>query len=351
MISSILFFSLVVKNTINGEENQERKIAKFGCFAIFLVLGLKKYTVGIDIIGYYRQYLISARMPWDDVDYVYFEDGYVQFMKLFSKMDLHFKYFMMIVYAILCIALYLFIRKFSKNATLSLLIFICYQFFVFSVSGVRQTLAMAICMFSYILFDRKNKWRIVGSVALAFVATEFHQSSWVFFAVFIILLFKSKHINIVFYIVGMLFSFVLRPYFLQFILEYFERDMTETEVTLGGAFIFLVLIAIFVWAMVTFQPDSDESNEEATINHISSRVLLVSAVSYIALSGSSLLRGTMYLNLFMIPGIPNSIKLLKVKSDQDILNLLMSIFLIVLFYVDTLAPNQLELCPYVFYWQ
>ncbi len=351
LIASILIFSAIVTNSNNEESKQEKIIAKFGTIAIFLVLALKKYTVGIDIAGYQRDYLRSAYKTWEDVDYIYFEKGYIQLSKLFAKNEVDFQHFMMFVYAFLCIALYFFIKKYSKNATLSLLIFICFQFFVFSISGVRQTIAMAICMLSFTIFERNNKWRIAIALLLNFSATYFHKSAWIFFAVYMILfLFKGKNINIVWYVAASIISFVLRPFILRFIEQWFGSDMTESSVTLGGAFIFLIGITVFMWVVLHLMTNKMKI-DVPEIYYDFTRILLFSIPAYIVLSGSSLLRAFMYLNLFMIPGIPNIIKLLEKKTERIIFNTLMGAFLIILFYVDTLKPNQLQLCPYLFYWQ
>lgn len=351
LISSILIFSVLIHNTNFDDDVKENIIAKFGTIAIFLILALKKETVGIDIAGYKRAYLRSALRDWEDTEFIYFEKGYVQLTKFFAKNEIDFQFFMMIIYAVLCISLYLFIKKYSKNATLSLLIFICYQFFVFSISGVRQTIAMAICMFSYTLFDRTKNFKVVISLLLTYSATLFHESAWIFFSIYIItFIFRNKRINIAYYILGVVLSFIMRPFILRFIEERFNRDKNDSVVTLGGAFIFLTLIAIFMWFCIYFLSNKKE-NDIPSINYDCTRILLATVSAYIILSGSSLLRAVMYLNLFMIPGIPNCIALIDKKNDRVLFNALMGAFLIFLFYVDTLKPNMLELCPYLFYWE
>ena len=351
LIGAILTFSIIVKFASTfDDDKKESVIAGFGSLAIYLVLALKKYTVGIDIRGYYSEYLKSANKEWSDVDYVYFEKGYIQLMKLFSKNEVEFQYFMMFIYAVLCISLYLFIKKYSKNATLSLLIFICYQFFVFSVSGVRQTIAMAICMFSYSIFDRNKKFRIIIPILMTIGAIYFHKSAIVFLAVYYLSLFRKNEVNIAYYILMFLASFVIRPFFLRFVESQFDTDKTDSVVTLGGAFIFLVGMAIFVWAVPKYFTGNN-LDSISIINFNGSRILLVAVISYILFSGSALLRATMYLNLFLIPCVPNTIKMLDDKSLRLVLEFLLGGFLIYLFYHDTLVPNQLELCPYLFYWQ
>lgn len=358
LIVSLLLFSFTIKTiAANGEWrgkkiDAENVILKFGIIAIFLILALKKYTVGIDIYGYWQQYELSSLVAWSDVDYVYFEKGYIQLMKLFSKLDVDFKLFMAGVYALLCFSLYLFIKKYSTNVTLSLLTFICYQFFVFSISGVRQTIAMALCMLAYICFDRKKiKYRILA-ILINVAACYIHKSAIIFFVVYVISLFKSSRIHLSLYVLSLPVSYLLRPTILQFISEQFDTDKTDSVVTLGGAFLFLMAIALLVWFATQNKRSTELDQKNDTFNlSMAARVLLLSIPANIILSGSTFLRATMYLNLFMIPAVPSAINMLPAKQDRLMLNCAIGLFVIIVFYVTTLLPNQLELCPYKFFWQ
>lgn len=157
LIAFLLITAFICKSLISDNEKAEKTILKIGILAIFLILSLKKETVGIDIIGYKEQYLISQFKSWGNVDYVYFETGYIQLMKLFSKAGISFQWFTVFIYALLCTALYFFIKTVSENVTMSLLIFICFQFFVFSISALRQTIAMSLCMLAYLALKRSDK--------------------------------------------------------------------------------------------------------------------------------------------------------------------------------------------------
>ena len=109
LIAYILAMALLLSHFIADEKKREQIILQLGMLAIFLLLALKKDTVGIDIIGYKEQYILSADVPWNNTGYVYFEPGYIQLMKVFSKLGLDFQIFAGAIYAVCCNAYYRFI--------------------------------------------------------------------------------------------------------------------------------------------------------------------------------------------------------------------------------------------------
>ena len=73
-------------------------------------------------------------------------------------------------------------------------------------------------------------------------------------------------------------------------------------------------------------------------------------LGYILFSGGPLLRAIMYIVSFVIVYFPSVISKYNQRS-RYLIKLFLIIFLIVLFYTDTLAVNQLHICPYRFFWE
>ena len=193
----LIVFILLLPIIVNSkkQDHKNKIITSVGMTAIFLILALKG-DVGSDISGYLEQYYISASKDWHNVDYVYFESGYIYLMKIFSKSGCSFQLYMAFVYALACFAMYLFIRKYSLNPTFSLLIFVCYMFFVFYISGVRQTIAMSLCILAFITLQKKKRTTFVISSLMILLSTTIHQSAIVFFGILLLQLIKNKRINI-----------------------------------------------------------------------------------------------------------------------------------------------------------
>ena len=132
--------------------------------------------------------------------------------------------------------------------------------------------------------------------------------------------------------------------FLWTIINHFYDVEIENAVW-GGNLLFVVGIAIFM--SITYYYSN---KKKCSIENFFVKAAMLSVIAYFVLCGSRLLRASMYFNLFYIVSLPYFIEKYKAK-ERLVLNVSISIFLMILFYVDTLAINQLDLCPYKFFWQ
>lgn len=351
LILYILLLPLLAAHVIHDVRTRERFVLRLGMLAIFLLLALKKDTVGIDILGYKEQYLISAAVPWRDVSYVYFEPGYIQLMKLFSKAGLDFQVFAAVIYAVCCSAYYKFIERYSQNATLSLMIFICYQFLVFYTSGLRQALAMAMCIWAFLALDGNwgSRWqRLCCAVLIVLAAASIHKSALLFLTVIVLMQWKPGTVHWVLISFCLAASVIVRPLLLRLINLVFDAKVGGS-ITLGGNFIFLVGLMLF-FIVGYYQRSGNGERENDRFLPISTNVLMMAVVAQILFSGSTLLRSAMYLTMFLIPGLPCALKCFE-RRIEILLTWFLILFLIILFWTDTLSINQLNLCPYLFFWQ
>ena len=339
LILFVLLSSLLTKASIRDSHRLEKIILFWSLLALFLLLALKKETVGCDIAGYREQYLLAADIAWSDFDYVYYEKGYILLMKLFSKSGAPFGLFTGFLYGLLCLAYYRFLARFSEDAALSMLILICYQFLVFHISGLRQTLAMAVCIFAFLALD---DGKVLHSLLLTALAVSFHKSALIFFAVYPIAVLKGRRFGLPILLAVPTAALVLRPVFWALVNRYL-RELPAAGISLGGNFLFLAGMALFLLYTHAATPFS---RREGFLAHMA----LAAMAANLAFSGSVLLRSTMYLTLFLIPGIPNAVRRYD-PGTRLILRLALGIFLMLLFYFQTLAINQFDLLPYRFFWQ
>lgn len=335
LIAFVLILSLLTKAGIRDHRQQERIILLGSMTAIFLLLALKDTSVGNDIPGYCQQYRLARELPWQDFGYVYFEKGFLFLMKLFAKGGLPFQSFTAAVYGLLCVSYYRFLKRYSENATLSVLILICYQFLVFHISGLRQTLAMSVCICAFLVLDRS----LLLSLCLTALAVSCHTSAAIFFAVYPIAALKGQRVSWPGLLLAVLAAVALRPLLWELVDRYL-RDLDTAAIQIGGNCLFLGLMALFL------------NHIRAAFDRFPGFFARMAAAAFAAdlmLSGSTLLRGNLFFTLFLIPGIPNAIRCCEPRI-RLVLELAMGGFLIFLFYFQTLAINQLGLLPYRFFW-
>lgn len=356
LVVYILLLPILTAPFCKTEDSHNRAIALWGIVAIYLLLALKG-DVGSDISGYKEQYLISATKTWTDIDYVYFEPGYITLTKMFSKAGVSFQGFMICVYTFACIALYQFVRKCSKDPTFSLIIFVCYQFFVFYNSGVRQTIAMTLCIFAYFSCTKKSMWRVVLAALLQAAAVSVHSSSIVFVAALVYTWTKSKTIDFFRQVLLLGCTIAMRPLVWRFVNANVRAVDTSAGITLGGSFLMLCGIAFIMYIAHSDQNFLNIRIKEVALpwqmihtNVYMTRMIFFAVFANILFSGGTLLRSAMYFTLFLIPGLPNTAYCLGYRNKY-IFKFACFILFIALFYFDTLVQNQLEICPYVFFWK
>lgn len=330
--------SVLVKASPLPREKGRRLLLILGISALFLLLALKKDTVGLDTLGYRQQYRIAATVPWDDFDYVYFEKGYIFLMKLFSKSGLPFRCFTGAIYGLLCLGYYRFLRKYSRNVTLSLLILFCYQFLVFHLSGLRQSLAMGLCLCAFLSLEEGHRLRSLGLVLAAALC---HRGALAFLAVYPVYALRGRRLPGLVYLLCVPAAMLLRPGLWWLARRVFADVAPSAGMAVGGNLVFLAGMAVFL-----LYTRAAAGEQDSFFPHMA----LVALCCDLVLSGSPLLRCNLFFTLFLIPGVPNAISRYEHRT-RLVLEVALGLFLILLFYTDTLAINQLGLLPYRFFWQ
>ena len=208
--------------------------------AIYLLCVLRLSSVGRDVPGYERAYLLTANIEWGNFTYIYFESGYILLMKICLALGASFQVFLCVTYAIILTPIYLVIRKYSKNVLLSVLIFVCYMYFEFALTGIRQALAMSIVLVGYIVFIESKKFNVLKYIFFVTLAAFFHKSAVVCYLFALMVPIKSikKYTTVV--VVVTMGSLLIRNNIFQFIKGFFEKESFKLSAGMyfGGNIIF-----------------------------------------------------------------------------------------------------------------
>ncbi len=292
-------------------------------------------------------------------------------IRLFSKLGVPFQVFLALVYLAACIVLYHFIRDYSPDPALSMLIFTCYQFFVFYISGIRQMLSITICIFAFLLYfpkSRRRPHKLLLSLLLVFAATYIHRSAFIFLLIYLIPLNRLKGASRFYgYLPLILASIVFRAQIQRLVMTLFSRIIHETFSGFSGNLFFLCIVAGFTVFTVYFayndsrkrtvpQRASASLRSGAATEEGNAFLLIFADISvllvalYIAFLNTVLLRATMYFSIFLIPGIPAVIRRYD-PTSRTVITYALAAVLITLFVFATLLPNQFNLLPYRLFWQ
>lgn len=157
--------------------------AVIGGLLIFLYGALRASTVGGDVAGYFDDFRTDMRMSYADIlnassSYTQSRDPVFHLtLKLLSHVWADPQIMLIAIAAVVAVGFTLFVYKSSSNLLLSFLMFICLRIFDFTLSGLRQSIAMGIVWLSIAFIDGKKPMRFILTVL---IASLFHSSALVF---------------------------------------------------------------------------------------------------------------------------------------------------------------------------
>lgn len=188
----VMFFS-----SFYGKIKQGNKIPVLGSILTLCIFaGLRDISFGPDLLGYQNRFL--SYVPF--VGYVNIIEDYVQgtmkdalfyiIMKFFSDSGVSYQIFMAAVTGFYIVTVATLVFKYSKKPIISFMMFMSLSWFQFSFTGLRQTIAMGICIIALILLLHNKK--SLSAVLCILFAGFVHSSAWIFFIAPVIARFKIK---------------------------------------------------------------------------------------------------------------------------------------------------------------
>ena len=193
----LYLFAKIISNkykSIDGE-----KIFLFFSFVIlFLLLALRDLSVGTDTLNYVNYYLYFDYYKNNEI-------GFFVFRSFLKKIGASYRFYLAIIAFITTIAAYKFIKRYSVDYLISCFAYFSLGLYAMSFSGLRQSLAVCIIMFSIkYIFENKP----ILFILLIIIASTFHLSSIVFLPVYLLKNIKISKKSILIFIV-LAFVFIL----------------------------------------------------------------------------------------------------------------------------------------------
>lgn len=152
----------------------------YASLILTLVMGLKKWTVGCDWVQYLYTYNLLVPDLSNEAILESGRAGFFYLLRLFHMIGLSDQGFILIVGWILSFGFGYFFYKYSDNMLLSFYLHITIGMFTMSMSGIRQSIAVVITLFSFIYMTRG---KYIRAIILITLAASFHRSALVFLVV------------------------------------------------------------------------------------------------------------------------------------------------------------------------
>ncbi len=340
-----LVVSLRYNKSIKFDDKAKRMFFILCGIAMFSIIALRHNEVGsTDSSHYYEHWDLMSRLTYGELkNYIAgarFEPGYCVFVWLFSHVFPEEQFVFVISAIIFTVAVCRFIYINSKDSELSFVMFICLGLYSFMVQGLRQSIAMCICLFA-IEFIKKRKFLLF--VLLVLLATTFHSSSIVFFVVYFLygLKLNIRTILLSLGVAGGLLALSGPITTLGNML--FEREY-EGEIESGG-YVAVAIYIIIIVASILFAGKRRKENDYSFFVYMTFLGLIFYVMRYTGVLIAE--RISFYFLFGQLIALPNAIA----RFDKNV-SFIIKCFVIVLCFV--LFAYRLSgdgLVEYRFFWQ
>lgn len=350
MIYSLLMISMILVFVLETGKNKNEKKRKRYCFIIgillFLVAAIRGISVGSDVGQYRRIFELCKQLSWGDLFSRYInEPGFYILCKSVGLITNDFQILLAIVGAIYAVAISVFIFKNSYNCMISFLMLIPFQFYSFSLSGLRQTVALSVVLagFSYVKQRKLVKYLI--SILIAFV---FHNTA--ILGVFIFFLYQvnpTKRVRVFFFFMVLVFFWFKRQ-IIEFGLSLSEKYtyLGVSSSGVGTAATLILYVAILALYVMFGENKNIPAGEKSYETIMMAGILFQILVPY----QPTIFRLAMYFQMFNVLAVPVivSSKSLTIESRRIAISLFI-LLMFVMYYGFTYYSADVN--PYMFFWQ
>ncbi len=345
VLSALLYNGRRGKPRINYDAKSKRGFLVICGFIIFFMIAFRSiYNGSTDTMRYSESWEKLSKIHFKGLD-EYFEDTtmepfYVYTVWFLSKFLLNPRWLFVLTGALFSISVCRFAYKNCEDVFLGIYVFVTMGLFNFMVQGLRQAIAMSICLFA---FEYAKKRRAIMFTVLVLIALLYHKGAIVFFVAYFLYGIKFTRKNIagvsfVLFLVSMASSVLMT-----WGNDVFERNYSSTAQSGGLVTVIIYLLIIFL--AVFFTAEKKEDPNFVYFFYVTLFAFVLFASRYFA---ADILERMSFFFAFgqmvMLPAIANSF-----KGDQR--RLVTGMLIIVLTLYGIYKFSTTGLAPYNFMWQ
>lgn len=355
----LIFFILLVLISFSSKKSiwipsSNNRVGESVCLLLLCCMSaFKASTVGNDTHEYLRIFVMGEDALIAGTRY---ELGYLYFSQIVWKVFRNPQVLFIVYSLIFYFSLGRFLWRYSLMPWLSILIFFSYTLFGFSMSALRQSLAIAILFFG---FDFALKKKYILFIVSIIGASLFHSSAIFFSLCPLVLKLKPTKRTMSLLVGSTLIIFVLFGNILETVFSYLpyyehyqEGAYFDGGVRLASILQLLLAILFLYIGYISYNkiPIDNTSLEKEFLGHLVVIQMVVVSLSMLCLKVNILDRIVIYYSTFVLLLIPNAISFMPYGKRKMWGRLaLISIFLYTL-VILMLRPEWNSVFPYKFCW-
>lgn len=314
------------KNVKNGKQ----AFAVATGLVLFLYAALRSPTFSGDVLSYVKKFDMYKRYSLGEMLQLYTLNAksptFYLLGWIFSRIFTDAQWWLAFIGAAYAFSGVYVIYKESENPLLSVLGWLALGFFMFSLSGLRQTLALSITMLAYFPAKNRKIWKFLILVA---IATLFHNSAIIFLLIYPFAQRKLGYIHLIVagaVIVAFLgFQGQVRNLIANVFEDSYLGGYADQEEGLSMAG-FIIQVAMFVFSLL-YYPNVVKKHEDAKILYNLSFIGMLFQLFSAMIA--EMFRVSMYFSFFNVLLIPLAVQSEPSKSTRQILTILLSVVFVI----------------------
>lgn len=305
------------RGLVSEDEAVRKKATRWYLFLVgtvlFLFMGLRsRYLGSTDTRGYYGMMEDALRAArWDqffDPDGV--ETGFQRFLYALSRVFSEPQMVIVVSSAIYVATLLVFVRRNSRDMPFAITMYITLGLMTFDMQGMRQAIAMSICMIAYEVAKKKGIRPLIVFVLLVLLAMQFHRTAVVFFVVYFLMRLPYHALNILLILAGSGVFLMLSDRIVALGNALFDREYNQA-VESGGYVATLICFLIIFAALLAHKGLTKDKRESGLLY-----ITVLGAACYVMrYAGTSMVeRISFYFTFAQLALLPNTLSYLKGKE-------------------------------------
>jgi hypothetical protein len=254
--SPILIYFLfgLFRNQTNKNQGININAYLFVCGIIMaLMIGLRHPHNGSgDTYRYCQNWILMRGVDYDNLastlDNIDFEKGYLVFVWLLTRIFYHPQWLLVLTGVFFSVTVCYFVKFSCDGSPLALMAFNSLGLFAFMVQGLRQSIAMCLCLWA---LECLKRGKCVKTILLIILASTFHASALVFFIVFPLSKLKINFKSFVIVLVGATVAAFLLPNLFELVNSWINDDYGMGQgAESGGVVAILIYFVIIVFGLL-----------------------------------------------------------------------------------------------------
>lgn len=306
-----------------------------------LIGALRSNYVGFDTRTYESHFNQTHWMDWNQI-FQFFGDepGYYILCKTLNILHCNFQILLTVISIFSMLAFGKLIYQNSKSVITSFAMLVPFQYYGFTLSGERQTIALSIILLAFPFILNRKLIKYLLCVGIAYM---FHHSALVAIPLYFLLIDRITYKKRLLILLLIPIIFALRQSILHFALLYFYSDYSMYENESGSYATLLLYIAI--WGVYAATRRSDNNR---VANFCEMAALTGIIIQMFVPLEPNIYRIGLYYQIFNLILLPLAINNIKSFSLKKIAYVSAFAFFFILYSKFTYTDSGIN--PYSFYW-